>query len=90
MQPALGRGETEAISLALEIKPEHVILDDGAARFLATSHGLHVVGVLGILLIAKNLNLIPDVRSNVDALRAASCWISPQLYRDILSRAGEV
>ena len=89
-QPGLGRGETEAISLALEIKPERIILDDGAARSLATTHGLRVVGVLGILLVAKNLGLITDVRSNVDALRAASFWVSPQVYRDILSRAGEL
>lgn len=89
LRPALGRGETEAISLALEIRSERIILDDAAARLLAAAHGLRVVGLLGVLLIAKNLNFITDVRSNVDALRAASFWVSPQVYRHLLSQAGE-
>jgi predicted nucleic acid-binding protein len=89
-QLALGLGETEALSLALEINAERIILDDGAARSLATAHGLNVIGVLGVLLIAKNLALIPSLRNEIDALRIRSFRLSPQVYRDVLSRAGEL
>lgn len=89
-QQSLGRGETEGISLALEIKAERIILDDGAARSVATAHGLKVIGVLGVLLIAKKLGITQSARADVDALRTRSFRVSPRVYRLILARAGEL
>jgi predicted nucleic acid-binding protein len=61
----LGKGETEAILLALEINSDndYVILDDKAARNKAISYGLNVKGTIGILRIFYQrglLNLPPD------------------------------
>jgi len=53
LRPALGSGEREAISLALELEARTIIIDDDPARRIAGELGLNVVGTAGILLIAK-------------------------------------
>jgi predicted nucleic acid-binding protein len=70
-EAALGDGETETISLALEAMAERVILDDLPARRLARGFGLNVVGTAGILFMAKRYGFIAAIRPLLDALRAA-------------------
>jgi predicted nucleic acid-binding protein len=45
----LGRGESEAIPLALELNADYIILDDFAARREASRLGLQVKGTLAII-----------------------------------------
>jgi predicted nucleic acid-binding protein len=45
----LGRGESETITLALELNADFVILDDSAARREASRLGLKVKGTLAII-----------------------------------------
>ena len=45
----LGPGETEAISLAIELNAELLLLDDRKARNLARERGLNVAGLLNVL-----------------------------------------
>jgi predicted nucleic acid-binding protein len=85
----LGPGEREAIALALEVSAGEVILDDLAARRLATSLGLTPIGTLGLLLRAKRHNLIPHVRPLMEALQAQEFHISERLFTGILTAAGE-
>ena len=86
---ALGAGESEAISLALEIGAQRVILDDRPARRLAQALHLPIIGTLGILLAAKRHHLLPAVQPSLDALLRYDFRIAPDLYRQILSDAGE-
>lgn len=86
---ALGPGESEAISLALEIGADMVILDDRAARRLAQSLRLNVIGILGILLAAKNRKLITTLRPHLDSLIKYNFHLAPELYQKILTDAGE-
>ncbi|WP_293157521.1 hypothetical protein [Okeania sp. SIO2C9] len=46
---SFGRGESETIALAKELQTDFVILDDLAARKMATNLGLNVKGTLAIL-----------------------------------------
>jgi predicted nucleic acid-binding protein len=89
LQAGLGAGESEAISLALELRADRLIVDEKAARHLAEALGLNVIGTLGVLLAAKRKGLIPAVRPLVEALLANSFWISPQLVERALSGIGE-
>jgi predicted nucleic acid-binding protein len=53
LQASLGPGESEAISLALEVSSRWVILDERPARRLAQALGVPVIGTLGVLLASK-------------------------------------
>ncbi len=89
LQASLGAGETEAISLAVEVNAQTLILDDKPARRLASLRGLPVVGTVGILVRSKQKGYIDAVRPHLNALRAASFHISPSLYTTVLSDADE-
>jgi predicted nucleic acid-binding protein len=86
---SLGAGEAEALSLAVEIRAGHVLVDERAARRTAEALGLSVIGTLGILLAAKRKGLVPDVRPLVDELMRQGFWLAPRLVRQVLFAAGE-
>ena len=54
----LGRGESEAIVVAMEQSADFVILDDYVARHEASRIGLNVKGTLGIIRKLRELNVI--------------------------------
>ena len=89
LQGDVDLGESEAISLALEVKASRLIVDDLQARRLATSLGLSIIGTTGLLLAAKQKGLIPAVRGSLDDLRELGFHLHPNLYRDALVKAGE-
>ncbi len=68
----LGKGESEAISLGIEIQTDYIILDDGAARKEALRLGLNVKGTLAVI---KKLHLSNQI--SIDNL--------DQLYQQLLS-----
>ena len=84
----LDRGEREAIILAEEIKANLLIVDDKAARTMATQRGLKIIGLLGILIGAARNNLI-DLPTKVNQLQETSFFISPKLLQSILSQYEE-
>ncbi len=83
-------GEAEALSLAMEMSADWVLLDEQAARRLAASLGLRHTGLLGVLAKAKERSLISALRPLMDALRRdAGFWISQALYDHVLQRTQE-
>lgn len=86
----LGPGESEAISLALEISADRVIIDELAGRSLAQRLGLPLIGTLGVLLAAKRRGLIPVIREPIDMLRRGGFRVANDLYQDMLHKAGEL
>lgn len=89
LRASLGKGESEAISLAVEIQARLLILDDRPARRLAQSLFLPVIGTLGVLLAAKQKGLLPEIRPCLDALLQQDFRIAPKLYNQLLSDAHE-
>lgn len=89
-QANIGLGETEAISLAMEIGAARLIVDDLQARRLATSLGLPIIGTTGLLLGAKQRGLIPSVREPLGALLDLGFRLHPDVHRAVLVSAGEV
>lgn len=86
----LGHGEREAILLAQQRGGQlAVLLDDRAARRLARALGLQVYGSAGILIRAKERNLIDAVQPELDRLRAAGLYLSEGTYRAALTAARE-
>jgi predicted nucleic acid-binding protein len=89
MRPALGSGEREALAMALESRPSHVILDDLPARRLALKLGVPLIGTLGILVAAKESGLIITIRPHLDMLAKRRFFMSEELYREFMAAAGE-
>ena len=87
---ALHGGELAALSLALEQKADLVLMDEREGRAAAASLGLPTIGLLGILLQARERSLIPALAPLLDRLQAgARFWIAPSLRTSVLRAAGE-
>ena len=89
VQAGLGPGETEAISLALELGTYAIALDERSARRLAASLGLPIVGTIGLLLAAKDHGLIPALRPAVEVLVGLGFYVAPRVIAEALADAGE-
>lgn len=85
----LGPGETEVLMLALEMREAVVVLDDALARQTAETLDLHFTGTLGLLLNAKRVGLIAEVRPWLDQLNALQFRLAPHTYEAVLRLAGE-
>jgi len=87
----LDLGESEAITLALELHADFLLVDEKSAREVSKDKGLKVMGVLGILAESKRLKLVPALRTLLDKLRhEGEFWISDQLYNRILQSVNEL
>ena len=87
---ALGKGEIEVLALALE-QPGYVsVLDDRLARNFAQALSLRFTGTLGLLLDAKQNQLIEAVSPAIDDLKTLGFRVSPATIQAILRLAGEL
>jgi hypothetical protein len=86
----LGQGELEAMALYKSLHADRLLLDDLRARKVARLNQIEVVGSLGVLLRAKELNLIGEVRSSLVRIQAAGIRYGEQLVEEALRMAGEV
>lgn len=86
----LDAGEREVITLAIERSERKVLLDEKKARQIAKELDLQVIGTIGILLLAKNKQVIPKISPLLDAMiDVARYWVSKSLYQQVLQQAGE-
>lgn len=82
-------GECAAMILAEDLDADFLLIDDLSARIEAISRKLPVIGTIGILLLAKQRGLIPNVKEVLDALIAGGKRVSQKLYQQALTSAGE-
>ena len=89
LMSTLEQGETEAIILAQELRANWLLLDEIKARSIARRLSLRVIGVAGVLVLAKRQALIPAVKPLLDSLLTHNFRISQQVYQSTLVEAGE-
>ena len=85
----LDRGEAEVIILAEELGADEVLLDERAARAVAITRGLSVLGTAGLLVRAKDRNLIPAVRPMLTRMQEAGMRYSQKFFESLLEQLGE-
>jgi hypothetical protein len=66
--------------LALEVKADLVLLDDGKARTVAEFMGLNVTGTVGVLLQAYQKGFLDDLKQVLEDLRSGGFRISDEVY----------
>ena len=89
LQAELDEGEAEAIALAQSKSSDLVLMDEHLGRAIAVRFGLRVVGILGVLVEAKNRGLVEEVKPLIDALMMVGFRIGRDLYARVLQAAGE-
>lgn len=83
-------GEAECLALAMEHPGSLLLLDDLAARELASANQFLFTGTLGCLVQAKRQGLITSVRPFLRELRLkARFWIADALEERVLRDSGE-
>ncbi|MCF8244722.1 MAG: DUF3368 domain-containing protein [Saprospiraceae bacterium] len=86
----LDEGESEAIILAEELKADFLLIDERLGWKEAQARSIKTIGLLGTLVKAKEMGLIPEVKPLIDALRIkAKFRMSDALIKHILKEAGE-
>lgn len=86
----LDAGESEALSLAMELHADAVLIDEQDGRAAARRLGLLVIGAIGILLRGKQRGLVGPVGALLERLRTElNFHISEELMQDALRQAGE-
>ena len=88
---ALGRGESEAISLAQEIKADVLLTDDRKARKAAARLGIHCTGLLGLVVQAHQAGQIPSARNFIETLeKRGGLYLSDAVKVEALKLVGEL
>ena len=86
----LDAGETEALRLALSITAAAVLMDEKEGRQCAASLGIRTIGVLGILIAAKQSGSIASLHAEIDKLRQlAGFFVDKALESRVLAMVGE-
>jgi len=65
------------------------LIDERKGRQIAQNMGIRITGTLGILLQAKKLGLIENIKPLLDKLITENIRISEPLYNSILEQASE-
>lgn len=81
----LGKGENEAISLAIEQKVKVVLMDERKGRVAAEARGLLPVGTLNLIDLADEQGLLDGVQS-LNELRKTNFRGDPDLLRRFEAR----
>ena len=84
----LDDGEIQAIAHA-KILQCSVLMDEKRGRQVAIQHDIPVIGVIGVLLQAKQKDLIPEVKMYLRAMKDADYRMSDALLNKALELAGE-
>jgi len=84
----LDPGERDAITLALELQADLVLLDERRGRREAAKRGLAVTGTLGVLDAAAGRGLV-ELPEAVARLRQTTFRVPPSLLQELLGRGRE-
>jgi predicted nucleic acid-binding protein len=85
----LDPGEAEAILLAEEVQCRFLLIDERKGRAIANRRGVPVVGIAGVLLVAKKRGLIDAVVPILKNLGQVGYRMSTGLTNEIARLAGE-
>lgn len=87
---SLDDGEKQVISLgSVTLGKFILLLDDKAGRNAAKKLGLATTGLVGVLILAKEKNLINQVSSLLEELKIQGYWLGDSVIKIAKNLAGE-
>ena len=90
LEEILDAGESSAIALSIQLHADLLLIDEKLGRKIAREKGLSVVGLMGVLEIAKKRKIVPFIKPLMDDLiRVANFRISKLLYERTLEAVNE-
>ena len=89
LQLVVDRGEAEAMVLALE-RNSKLMIDDLKGRKTAKRIGISILGVLGVLKLAKKHKVVKNVKPLVKKMISKGYYISRELVEEFLRNLGEI
>lgn len=86
----LDEGEAQAITLAVELSADWLIIDELRGRKIAATLSINFVGLAGVLLLAKEEGHLPEIKPLLNRiLKETSFRMSKKLQEHIFKTAGE-
>lgn len=83
-------GEAEAIELAKELHADQLLMDERKGRRLAVREGVAVIGLLGVVLLARRNQIIPSARALIERLQQeAGMYLAEDIKEAALISVGE-
>ena len=79
---ALDQGEREAISLAVEMKADMLLVDEKRGRAAARNYGLKIAGTLGVI-VDGHANGLFDGSAPLDRLATTNFYASAELLSEV-------
>ncbi len=89
LQRHLDLGESEAITLSMEMKADLLIIDEVKGRELAGKMGINIIGAVGVLIKAKEKGKIQRIKPYLKMLRDTGFRMKEDFYMRALAEAGE-
>ncbi len=82
----LDDGEAESIVLSIQLDSDLLLLDEFDARSIASKLRLRFIGLLGVLMRAKEAGYVQKVKPLMNSLKKqAGFWIDEELYQYVLN-----
>jgi predicted nucleic acid-binding protein len=86
---SLDKGESEAIILFEDLKADLLLVDERKARSIAKDRGITIVGTLGILIEAKRIGYVKELRPLLETLISNNIRINKALFDEIIKFDGQ-
>ena len=85
----LGLGELEAMALYKHQQADNLLIDDLRARKAATYNNIKIIGSIGVLLLAKEQELISAIKPYLELIQQSEIHIGKELIQQALTLANE-
>ena len=90
IQAELDAGEAAAIALFINQKADALLIDESLGRSVAAKLGIRTIGIIRILIEARDRKLISRVKALLERLEMeANFWIATDLRQQVLQMVGE-